>query len=102
MKRFDCTLRQYINGLPNRSAMPLDQTIAKFQQLAGAIDSVHERGGVVHGNLKPNTIVLDTESKLEVHPYISDFGAAALGLERVGTLIYASPEQFFGSRCPSV
>jgi len=50
-------------------------------------------GPIVHPNLKPENILLDSASGTQVHSYVSDFGVAALGMRGVGTPVYMAPEQ---------
>lgn len=101
MRWYNCSLGEYIRAMEGGPGMPLDETVTLFRRLAGAVDYMHEKGPIVHGNLKPKTVVLDTESSLETYPFISDFGVAALGLEGVGTPAYAAPEQFTEEINPS-
>jgi serine/threonine protein kinase len=92
MRHFDWTLRQYL-ARHATGPFPLERTVALFRPIASAIDYLHEHGAVVHGNLKPDNVVLDTEPSSQLHPFIFDFGVAALGVGRVGTPNYMAPEQ---------
>jgi serine/threonine protein kinase len=51
---------------------------------------------VIHGNLKPQLIALDTENSQQIHPYVSDFGIAAKGGAGKGRVVYTAPEQYGG------
>jgi len=65
--------------------------IALLRQIASAIDHLHERGPVVHGNLQPNNVLLDTESGTQIQAFVSDFGVAELvacGIRGFGTPPY--------------
>ena len=96
MRFFNETLRQYIRRFAPPSYMPLDVALPLFRSISGAIDYLHERGPIVHGNLKPNTIVLDTEAGSHPYPFVSDLGVAALGAKGIGTPLYMAPEQASG------
>ena len=94
---------RYMRGGPlgdyikRHGALPPDQVIKMFGQIALALDYAHGRG-VVHRDIKPGNILLDELG----NAYLTDFGLAklmemSLGWTEAGTLVgtplYASPEQ---------
>lgn len=78
--------------------------VAIGEQLAGALDAVHEASGLVHRDVKPANVLL-REVNGEDHAYLTDFGVAkpSEALEAltrtgstVGTTGYLAPEQIQG------
>jgi tetratricopeptide (TPR) repeat protein/TolB-like protein len=81
--------------------LPLERVLKFATQLAGALAAAHAED-VVHRDLKPQNILLDTNDQV----YVSDFGlaksfaAGAVGMTQTGALLgtprYMSPEQVEG------
>jgi TolB-like protein/pimeloyl-ACP methyl ester carboxylesterase/Flp pilus assembly protein TadD len=89
-----------------RGPMPLDEIVRLTCEVADALDEAHRRG-IVHRDIKPGNIMIDTRG----HAKVLDFGIAktanAVDTSEltdartgsgmfVGTLQYASPEQMSG------
>ncbi|MFZ0217578.1 MAG: YceI family protein, partial [Candidatus Dormiibacterota bacterium] len=63
-----------------------------LHDIAGALHSAHE-AGVVHGNLKPSNVLIDTDGSA----HVVDFGLSRLGgRPDAGTLAHLAPEQMLG------
>jgi serine/threonine-protein kinase len=83
-----------------------DRASRLLSPLASALDAGH-LAGLVHRDVKPANILIDTSTGLADHPYLADFGLAkgsgsTAGLtgtgQFIGTLEYAAPEQISGKR----
>lgn len=96
------TLASYIQRTSAVGKMPPSVVIVQvFSSLALAIDAVHRRG-VIHGNLKPATILLrppSTASDGIGAPLLTDFGPAIWPLDAHGNSLpfYLAPEQIKGA-----
>lgn len=97
---------QYIDGKPLdklSSKMTLEQKIVLMKQVAEAIHAAH-RVKLIHRDVKPGNILVETQKDGSLKPYILDFGVARLledpHLTTTGTVMgtphYMAPEQARG------
>lgn len=96
MKRYSCDLSTYGNtwGL-----LPVETVFAIAKGMLAGIAHVHSKG-IIHGDIKPQNILLDTPVGCQPNPVICDFGIAVMCNEkyhtsRVQTCTYRAPEVNF-------
>jgi Protein kinase domain/WD domain, G-beta repeat len=94
-------LRQVLN---REGPLAPDRAAEFVSQVASALDAAH-RAGLVHRDVKPGNILVDSSADRPDHAYLSDFGIskrvmATAGLtgtgSYLGTAVYSAPEQIQG------
>src|SRR5919205_139947 len=96
---------EYLDGrslkelIVSRGPAPVNVAIDYIRQILAAVKFAH-RHGIVHRDIKPHNVLVDTEGRLKV----TDFGIARAGASQmteagsiVGTAQYLSPEQAKGT-----
>jgi serine/threonine protein kinase len=87
--------------LSREGVLPAARTAAIISSVASALDAAHE-AGLVHRDVKPANILVDTRPGRSDHVYLSDFGLSKGAFSSVsatspgfflGTVGYSAPEQ---------
>jgi Protein kinase domain len=101
---------RYVEGsdlqelLTREGALSVEAAISIVAQIGAALDCAHEKG-LIHRDVKPANILIESNGESVPHVYLSDFGVAKHGGSRsgltstgqfVGTVDYIAPEQIEG------
>ncbi|HEX6477612.1 MAG TPA: serine/threonine-protein kinase [Ktedonobacteraceae bacterium] len=84
---------------PKGTRVPLETVVSYVQQIAGALDYVHDHK-LIHRDIKPHNMLLGPDNEV----LLSDFGIAipTYSVDAIrsndfeGTIVYAAPEQLEG------
>ncbi len=87
------TLGQLLRA--HRKPIPPDAILHIASEIANGLQAAHDRG-IVHGDLRPDTIHLGKRDGDERRVTILGFGAMRLGDAHAGTPAYMAPEQLRG------
>jgi serine/threonine protein kinase len=88
--------------LQRSAPLPLDTILIVFEQVASVLKSAHSLG-VVHRDITPNNIMIQTDAQGQPIARVLDFGLAMLDEKHsntvgpIGTPRYLAPEQLHGN-----
>ncbi|QFU85902.1 serine/threonine-protein kinase [Amycolatopsis sp. YIM 10] len=90
-------------GLINGAPMAPERALGLLEQVADALDTLHDRG-LVHLDVKPANVLVTSRESAREHVYVADFGLTRRGAtghrtrggDFLGSPTYAAPEHLRG------
>lgn len=91
------SLRQRLDDRDEVWNRPIESSLDRLSQAASAVAELH-RQGVVHGDLRPENLLLEQANDAPISVHLADFALADLVEQQllIGAPAYLSPEQLAG------